>query len=74
MDQLVAQFLHNMIFFVITTNIKHSNEKSEIVEFGLIDSQQIIEEKKSLLEISIVEIILPNWLFTAIKEKSFKDC
>lgn len=52
---------------VITTNIKHSNEKTEIVEFGLIDSWRIIEEKKGMLDIGMVEITLPNWLYDAIK-------
>ena len=51
---------------VITTNIKHGKEKTEIVEFGLIDSWRIIEEKKGFLDIGMVEITLPNWLFDAI--------
>lgn len=53
---------------VITTNIKHGDEKQEIIEFGLIDSWRILEEKKGSLNIGMVEVTLPNWLFTAITE------
>lgn len=53
---------------VITTNIKHGDEKQEIIEFGLIDSWRILEEKKGNLNIGMVEVTLPNWLFTAITE------
>lgn len=51
---------------VITTNIKHSSEKTETVEFGLIDSWRIVEEKKGALDIGMVEVTLPNWLYEAV--------
>jgi len=50
----------------ITTNIFYSEEKQETIGFGLIDSWRILEEKKGKLEIGMVEVTLPDWLFQAI--------
>lgn len=52
----------------VTTNIKHSEEKQETTGFGLIDSWRILEGKKGRLDIGMVEIVLPNWLFEAISQ------
>lgn len=53
---------------VIKTNIVYSEDKQEIIEFGLIDSWRILEEKKGKLDIGMVEVTLPDWLFDAIKK------
>lgn len=53
---------------VIQTNIVFSEEKKEIKEFGLIDHWRILEEKKGKIDIGMVEITLPNWLYQAIKK------
>lgn len=53
----------------IKTNIKHSEDKHETIEFGLIDSWRILEEKKGKLDIGMVEVVLPNWLFEALEKK-----
>lgn len=51
----------------IKTNIKYSESKQETIEFGLIDSWRILEEKKGKLDIGMVEVVLPNWLFEALR-------
>ncbi|WGL99939.1 replication initiator protein A (plasmid) [Arsenophonus sp. aPb] len=57
----------------ITTNIIYSSDKQESVGFGLIDSWRILDEKKGKLEIGMVEITLPDWLYEGItKEKILK--
>jgi len=53
----------------IKTNIKHSEDKQETIEFGLIDSWRILEEKKGKVDIGMVEVVLPNWLFEALEKK-----
>lgn len=53
----------------ITTNIIYSIEKQESIGFGLIDTWRILEEKKGNLDIGIVEITLPNWLYQALYKK-----
>jgi plasmid replication initiation protein len=50
----------------ITTNIQHSPEKEESRGFGLIDSWRIVGEKKGKLDIGMVEVTLPNWLYNAV--------
>lgn len=50
----------------ITTNIQHSKDKREATGFGLIDSWHVVEEHKGRLEVGMVEITLPNWLYEAI--------
>ncbi len=53
---------------VIKTNIVHSAEKQETIEFGLIDSWRILEEQKGKLDIGMVEITLPDWLYQAVTQ------
>ena len=53
----------------IKTNIIYSDEKQEIIEFGLIDSWRILDEKKGNLDIGMIEITLPNWLYQALHKK-----
>ncbi|WP_334473198.1 replication initiator protein A [Arsenophonus sp. PmNCSU2021_1] len=50
----------------LKTNIFYSEEKQETISFGLIDSWRILEEQKGKLEIGMVEVTLPDWLFQAI--------
>ncbi|PPI87625.1 RepB family plasmid replication initiator protein (plasmid) [Candidatus Pantoea edessiphila] len=57
----------------IKTNIFYSKKKQEIIGFGLIDSWQILEEKKGRLDIGMVKVTLPNWLYQALyKNKMLK--
>ncbi|HGJ5854581.1 MAG TPA: replication initiator protein A [Arsenophonus nasoniae] len=50
----------------IKTNIIYSEEEQETIEFGLIDSWRIVEKQKGKLEIGMVEVTLPDWLYQAI--------
>ncbi|PPI88317.1 RepB family plasmid replication initiator protein (plasmid) [Candidatus Pantoea edessiphila] len=52
----------------ITTNLVF-NGKQESIGFGLLDSWRIIEEKKGSIDINMVEVILPEWLFQALHKK-----
>ncbi|MEM7953773.1 replication initiator protein A, partial [Morganella morganii] len=47
----------------IQTNIVYSSEKQETENFGLIDKWRILEEKKGRLDIGMVEVTLPDWLY-----------
>lgn len=53
----------------ITTNIVYSDEKQESIGFGLIDEWHIIDEKKGKLDIGMVEVTLPNWLYQALHKR-----
>lgn len=53
----------------ITTNIIYSEEKQESTGFGLIDSWRIIEERKGKMDIGMVEVTLPDWLYQALHKK-----
>ncbi|CAK8741712.1 hypothetical protein SODG_005030 [Sodalis praecaptivus] len=53
----------------ITTNIVYSDEKQESIGFGLIDSWRILEEKKGNLDIGMIEVTLPDWLYQALHKK-----
>ncbi|PAV02846.1 RepB family plasmid replication initiator protein [Arsenophonus sp. ENCA] len=53
----------------ITTNIIYSDDKQESTGFGLIDSWRIVEEKKGKLDIGMVEVTLPDWLYKALHKK-----
>lgn len=57
----------------ITTNIVYSSDKQESVGFGLIDSWRILDEKKGNLDIGMVEVMIPDWLYQALsKNKMLK--
>lgn len=57
----------------IQTNIVYSSEKQEKENFGLIDKWRILEEKKGRLDIGMVEVTLPDWLYQGItKNKVLK--
>ncbi len=53
----------------IKTNIVYSEEKQESIGFGLIDSWRIIEDKKGKLDVGMIEITLPDWLYQALHKK-----
>ncbi|MEN3262820.1 replication initiator protein A [Sodalis endosymbiont of Spalangia cameroni] len=53
----------------ITTNIVYSDDKQESIGFGLIDSWRILEEKKGNLDIGMIEVTLPDWLYQALHKK-----
>lgn len=53
----------------ITTNIVYSDEKQESIGFGLIDSWRILDEKKGNLDIGMIEVTLPDWLYQALHKK-----
>lgn len=50
----------------IKTNIIYSEDEQETIEFGLIDSWRIVEKQKGKLDIGMVEVTLPDWLYQAI--------
>ncbi|MFP3036772.1 MAG: replication initiator protein A [Arsenophonus sp. ER-BJ3-MAG3] len=50
----------------IQTNIIHTNYDKKIIDFGLIDKWEIVEKKKGKLEIGMVKVTLPDWLYLAI--------
>ncbi|HGJ5867471.1 MULTISPECIES: replication initiator protein A [Arsenophonus] len=50
----------------IETNIVYSEDKEETVIFGLIEKVRILEEQKGKLDIGMVEVTLPDWLYQAI--------
>lgn len=50
----------------IETNIIYSEDKQETENFGLIDKWRILEEKKGNLDIGMVEITLPDWLYQGV--------
>ena len=52
----------------VQTNIVHSPEKQETVNFGLIDKWRILEEKKGKLDIGMVEVTLPDWLYQGVTQ------
>lgn len=52
----------------IQTNIVYSSEKQETENFGLIDKWRILEEKKGKLDIGMVEVTLPDWLYQAVTQ------
>ncbi|WP_284281104.1 replication initiator protein A [Proteus mirabilis] len=57
----------------IQTNIVYSPVKQETENFGLIDKWRILEEKKGKLDIGMVEVTLPDWLYQGItKNKILK--
>ncbi|WP_289347289.1 replication initiator protein A [Pantoea stewartii] len=52
----------------LQTNIVYSAEKQETENFGLIDKWRILEEKKGKLDIGMVEVTLPDWLYQGITQ------
>lgn len=50
----------------IETNIVYSEDREETAIFGLIEKARILENKKGQLEIGMVELTLPEWLYQAI--------
>ncbi|HGJ5862592.1 replication initiator protein A (plasmid) [Arsenophonus nasoniae] len=54
---------------VIETNINYFDDKQETCLFGLIESARIIGEKKGKLDIGMIEITLPEWLYQALYKK-----
>ncbi len=52
----------------ITTNIRYSGEKREAIGFGLIDSWRVSEEQKGKLDVGMIEVTLPDWLYQAVTQ------
>ncbi len=52
----------------VETNIVYSTDKQETENFGLIDKWRILEEKKGKLDIGMVEVTLPDWLYQAVTQ------
>ncbi|EHH3086447.1 replication initiator protein A [Salmonella enterica] len=52
----------------VQTNIVYSPEKQETENFGLIDKWRILEEKKGKLDIGMVEVTLPDWLYQGVTQ------
>lgn len=52
----------------VQTNIVYSPEKQETENFGLIDKWRILEKKKGKLDIGMVEVTLPDWLYQGVTQ------
>jgi plasmid replication initiation protein len=52
----------------ITTNIIHDDNTREATGFGLIDSWRVVEEQKGRLDVGMIEITLPDWLYQAVTQ------
>lgn len=52
----------------VQTNIVYSSERQETENFGLIDKWRILEEKKGKLDIGMVEVTLPDWLYQGVTQ------
>jgi len=50
----------------IQTNIVYSNDDKKTIDFGLIDKWEIVERQKGKLDIGMIEVTLPDWLYQAI--------
>ncbi|WP_180558342.1 replication initiator protein A [Arsenophonus endosymbiont of Apis mellifera] len=64
--ELLEKALSRLSGTRVKTNIIYSEDAQETIEFGLIDSWRIVEERKGKLEIGMVEVTLPDWLYLAI--------
>ncbi|HGJ5884365.1 replication initiator protein A [Arsenophonus sp.] len=53
----------------IETNIIYSEENIDTENFRFIDRWRVIEEKKGKLDIGMVEVTLPDWLYQALHKK-----
>ncbi len=53
----------------IETNIIYSDDSRKTENFGLIDKWVFLEEKKGKLDIGMVEVTLPDWLYQALHKK-----
>lgn len=53
----------------ITTTIELDTENKRIIGASLIDSFDFIKEKKGDLDVGMIEIVLPKWLFNAMEHK-----
>lgn len=57
----------------IQTNIIYSDDERKTENFGLIDKWVLLEKQKGNLEIGMVEVTLPDWLYNGItKNKILK--
>lgn len=52
----------------ITTTIE-MGDKTRVSGVGLIDSFDFIKEKKGSLDVGLIEVVLPKWLFEAVEKK-----
>lgn len=52
----------------ITTTIE-VGDKTRVSGVGLIDSFDFIKEKKGSLDVGLIEVVLPKWLFDAMENK-----
>ncbi|HGJ5899962.1 replication initiator protein A [Arsenophonus apicola] len=67
--ELLEKALSRLKGTVIKTNVVYSEEKKETISFGLIDSWSIVEDKKGKLDIGMIEVTLPDWLYQALHQK-----
>lgn len=47
----------------VKTNISHSPDEHVIREFGLIEEWMIVENKKGKMDVGIISVTLPDWLY-----------
>ncbi|MBG6243573.1 MAG: RepB family plasmid replication initiator protein, partial [Candidatus Symbiopectobacterium sp. Dall1.0] len=67
--ELLEKALSRLKGTVIKTNVVYSEDKQETISFGLIDSWRIVEDKKGKLDIGMIEVTLPDWLYQALHKK-----
>lgn len=67
--ELLKKALSRLKGTLIKTNVVYSEDKQETISFGLIDSWRIIEDKKGKLDIGMIEVTLPDWLYQALHKK-----
>lgn len=64
----LKQSLRRLKGTTIETNILYSPEMQETENFGLIDKWRILEEKKGKIDIGMVEVTLPEWLYQGVTQ------
>ncbi|EBC1407492.1 RepB family plasmid replication initiator protein [Salmonella enterica] len=52
----------------IQHNIKRSDHESKTTDFGLIDKWELLEKKKGKLDIGMIEVTLPDWLYQGVTQ------
>ncbi|PAV02571.1 RepB family plasmid replication initiator protein [Arsenophonus sp. ENCA] len=67
--ELLEKALSRLKGTVIKTNVVYSEDKQETISFGLIDSWRIVEDKKGKLDVGMIEVTLPDWLYQALHKK-----
>lgn len=52
----------------VQTNIIYSKDDKKTIDFGLIDKWELVKKKRGQVNIGMIEITLPDWLYQRIKK------